>query len=100
MLLATHIFGQAQANAVADYMARESDFDACAKSYMGESLLGVAGEMRRMFHRELGAGCIAAKRQIEWLAEKWPKIYPVCRAKFDAGDLRAFDRCWGRGAFQ
>ena len=100
MLLATRIFGPAQANAVADYMTREAQLDPCAHSYMGESLLGVAGKMRLRFHTELGTGCISAARQIAWLAKTWPKIYPVCRAKFGAGDLAAFDRCWGRGAFQ
>lgn len=100
MLLATRIFGQAQASTVADYMTRESDLDPCAHSWMGESLLGVAGTMRFRFHRELGPACISVVRQIEWLAKMWPKFYPVCREKFDRGELSAFDRCWGRGAFE
>ena len=74
MLLATRIFGQAQASVIADYMTRESDLDPCAHSWMGESLLGVAGTMRFRFHRELGPGCISVARQIEWLAEDVAKV--------------------------
>jgi hypothetical protein len=98
LLFATGIFGEPQSAAVADYMQRESTLNPCASSWRGESLLGVAGVMRKRFHNDLGAGCASIPRQIEWLAHNWPKLYPKCREKFDAGDLKAFDRCWGRGA--
>lgn len=98
MLIATGIFRAPQANAVADYMQRGSQFQPCAHSWRGESLLDVAGPMRKRFHVDLGPGCISVERQIAWLAVNWPKLYPECRAKFDAGDLTAFQRCWGDGA--
>ena len=100
LLLATGVFGWPQASIVADYMFRGSRFDPCAYSHLGESLLDVAGPMRKRFHAELGPGCISIERQIAWLAGTWPKLYPVCREKFDHGDMKAFDRCWGRGAFK
>lgn len=97
MLIATGVFGAPQANAVADYMERGSRFDPCAYSKLGESLLDVAGIMRTRYHAELGSGCVDPKRQVEWLAATWPKLYSECRKRFDAGDLNAFQRCWGYG---
>ena len=92
-------FGHPQAVAIERYMEREAgpELDACANSWMGEGLVGVAGEMRRAYHRDLGPGCQSAERQVMWLAREWPRRYPFCAARFAAGDLSAWQRCWGEG---
>jgi hypothetical protein len=98
LLLATGLFGRPQAEAILAYSWGESRFDPCARSRMGEGLIGVAGTLRRLLHREVGtAGCVSPEAQVAFLARHWPALYPECAARFDAGDLGAFRRCWGRG---
>lgn len=102
LLLATGIFGEPQARAVVEFSSRNMGLDPCARSTLGEGLFDVAGELRRDFHREEWPaqfagipGCIAPERQVAFLVRHW-RDRP-CRARFDAGDLSAFRRCWGLG---
>jgi hypothetical protein len=97
LLLATGVFAQPQAEAVVAF-ARVNGLDPCAASWMGEGLFDVAGTLRRDLHREEGAGCVSAERQVAFLVRHWTaSYYTRCRAAFDRGDLGAFRRCWGLG---
>ena len=97
MLMASG-FGQPQAKEIVHYAIGESRLQVCARSWMGEGLIGVAGKMRRKLHDYARmSGCVPAQVQIAFLAHEWPQLYPACSAKFRAGDLPAFRRCWGRG---
>lgn len=96
MLLGTGVFELPQAQAVVAYAQRESGLDPCAKSWMGEGLFGLSGKLRREQHDEAGmSGCVPVEHQIEFMVAKWSER--ACRVRFDAGDLSAFQRCWGRG---
>jgi hypothetical protein len=97
LLLATGVFAPPQAGAIVDYAWGESRLQPCAHSWSGKGLIGVAGTMRRRLRAAEGPGCVSAERQIDFLAREWPRLYPACAARFAAGDLRAFKRCWGRG---
>jgi hypothetical protein len=70
-------------------------------------LVDATRELRGELHRvasltmQAGAGsretCIPAEVQIAFLKEAFPRHYPACAARFVAGDLAAFQRCWGEG---
>jgi hypothetical protein len=100
-------FGQQQAAAIVDYSHSQSgidqqgerQLDPCATSWMGDGLFGLTRQLRRDLHREAGtAGCVPAAAQVGFIARAWPEYYPHCAARFAAGDLRAFRRCFGLGA--
>lgn len=83
--------------------------DPCARSALGEGLVDVTGILRGELHRfasdpDVGnrslTSCVPAAVQIAWLAQAFPRHYPTCAARFAAGDLAAFDRCWGKGRRQ
>jgi len=93
-------FGEPQARAIADYSGTQSGpkLDACAKSPMGDGLFGLTRQLRRDLHREAGTqGCVAPDAQVAFIAQAWPRYYPHCAARFAAGDLHAFRRCFGLG---
>ena len=97
-------FAQPQAEAIAAYSktqaagVAESDMDPCATSWMGDGLFGLTQQLRRDLHREAGTrGCVSPERQVAFVARVWPQYYPRCAARFAAGDLRAFSRCFGLG---
>jgi hypothetical protein len=93
-------FAQPQAEAIAVYMKSQAgeDMDPCATSWMGDGLFGLTRQLRRDLHREAGtSGCVSAEQQVAFVARVWPQYYPNCAARFAAGDLRAFRRCFGLG---
>jgi len=96
-------FSQPQAQAIAVYSQsqaglNEDEMDPCARSWMGDGLFGLTQQLRRDLHSEAGTkGCVPAERQVEFVARVWPQYYPHCAARFAAGDLRAFRRCFGLG---
>jgi len=96
-------FAQPQAQAIAVYSRSQSgldrtDMDPCASSWMGEGLFGLTQRLRYDLHREAGTpGCVPAAEQVSFVARAWPHYYPHCAARFAAGDLHAFERCFGRG---
>lgn len=93
-------FAEPQAQAIATYTQSQAgeDLDPCAKSWMGDGLFGLTRQLRRDLHREAGTnGCVPAERQVAYVARVWPQYYPNCAARFAAGDLRAFHRCFGLG---
>ncbi|HWD59016.1 MAG TPA: hypothetical protein VG308_12085 [Stellaceae bacterium] len=93
-------FAQPQAEAIAVYTQTQAgdDMDPCARSWMGDGLFGLTQDLRRGLHREAGTrGCVAPEQQVAYVARVWPELYPHCAARFAAGDLRAFRRCFGLG---
>lgn len=96
-------FAQPQAEAIAVYSQSQAgldryQMDPCARSWMGDGLFGLTQQLRRDLHREAGTpGCVPAEEQVNFVARVWPQIYPRCAARFAAGDLRAFSRCFGLG---
>ena len=96
-------FAQPQAQAIAAYSLTqagldETRMDPCATSWMGDGLFGLTQQLRRDLHREAGTwGCVPAEQQVNFVARVWPRYYPRCAARFAAGDLRAFHRCFGLG---
>jgi hypothetical protein len=99
LLLAVGL-AEPQARAIVVYSASQSgaELDPCATSSLGDGLFGLTQGLRRDLHREAGtAGCIAPELQVRFLAHAWPSHYPACAARFAAGDLRAFRRCFGLG---
>jgi hypothetical protein len=96
-------FAQPQAAAIAAYSQTqagvdETQMDPCATSWMGDGLFGLTQQLRRDLHREAGTkGCVSAERQVAYVARVWPQYYPRCAARFAAGDLRAFHKCFGLG---
>jgi hypothetical protein len=93
-------FPEPQARAIAVYSSSQAgqQLDPCAKSWMGDGLFGLTRELRRQLHREAGTqGCVAADKQVAFVAHAWPRYYPNCAARFAAGDLPAFRRCFGLG---
>jgi len=96
-------FAQPQAQAIAVYSQSQAGLDPdtmdpCARSWMGDGLFGLTQQLRRDLHREAGTnGCVPAEQQVAFVARVWPHYYPRCAARFAAGDLRAFRRCFGLG---
>jgi hypothetical protein len=93
-------FAQPQAEAIAVYSNSQSgqQLDPCASSWMGDGLFGLTRQLRRDLHRQAGTqGCVPAQQQVQFVAHVWPQYYPRCAARFAAGDLRAFSRCFGLG---
>src|ERR1700691_3539147 len=96
-------FAQPQAEAIAIYSQTqagldEDEMDPCARSWMGDGLFGLTQQLRRDLHREAGTnGCVSPEQQVQFVARAWPHGYPNCAARFAAGDLRAFRRCFGLG---
>jgi hypothetical protein len=99
-------FSEPQAVAIEAYshsqsgvdQAGERLLDPCAKSWMGDGLFGLTQQLRRDLHEEAGTnGCVAPAMQVAFVAQAWPKYYPRCAARFAAGDLRAFQKCFGLG---
>src|SRR5580700_5063649 len=96
-------FAQPQAEAIAIYSQTQAGsdqdtVDPCATSWMGDGLFGLTRQLRRDLHREAGTyGCVSAEQQVQFVARVWPQYYPNCAARFAAGDLRAFRRCFGLG---
>jgi hypothetical protein len=96
-------FAQAQAEAITDYSQSQAglnqdQMDPCARSWMGDGLFGLTQTLRRDLHREAGTnGCVPAEAQVQFVARVWPEHYPRCAARFAAGDLLAFRRCFGLG---
>ncbi len=93
-------FAEPQAHAITTYAHSQSgeQLDPCATSWMGDGLFGVTRQLRRELHREAGTGgCVPPEQQVQFLARAWPEHYPQCSARFAAGDLAAFQRCWGLG---
>src|SRR5215472_15054442 len=94
-------FAQPQAAAIAAYSKTqagvdEEQMDPCATSWMGDGLFGLTQQLRRDLHREAGTkGCVSAEQQVAYVARVWPQYYPRCAARFAAGDLRAFHKCFG-----
>ncbi len=77
---------------------RHSPLDPCAKSRLGEGLVDVTGRLRGELHRFARVrGCVAPAVQVRFLLEAFPRHYPNCARRFMAGDLGAFQRCWGEG---
>jgi hypothetical protein len=97
-------FAQPQAAAIAVYSQSQAGLDQermdpCARSWMGDGLFGLTQQLRRDLHREAGTpGCVPPEVQVSFVARVWPQYYPHCAARFAAGDLRAFSRCFGLGA--
>jgi hypothetical protein len=96
-------FAQPQAEAIAAYSQTQAgvdqeEMDPCARSWMGDGLFGLTQQLRRDLHREAGTqGCVSAEQQVAFVARVWPQYYPRCSARFAAGDLRAFRKCFGLG---
>jgi hypothetical protein len=93
-------FGKPQAEAIAVYSHSQSgsELDPCASSWMGDGLFGLTQQLRYDLHRQAGTpGCVAPEQQVAFVAHAWPQYYPRCAARFAAGDLRAFSRCFGLG---
>ncbi|HTW51727.1 MAG TPA: hypothetical protein VME45_07520 [Stellaceae bacterium] len=93
-------FAQPQAEAIAAYSQTQAgpEIDPCASSWMGDGLFGLTRELRRDLHVEAGTrGCVSPQEQVAYVARVWPQYYPHCAARFAAGDLRAFRRCFGLG---
>jgi hypothetical protein len=96
-------FAQPQAKAIAVYSLSQAglnqdELDPCATSWMGDGLFGLTRQLRRGLHREAGTqGCVPAVQQVQFVARVWREYYPHCAARFAAGDLRAFRRCFGLG---
>jgi hypothetical protein len=96
-------FAQPQAEAIAVYSQTQAgldqyQMDPCARSWMGDGLFGLTQQLRRDLHREAGtSGCVPPERQVQFVARVWPQYYPHCAARFAAGDLHAFRRCFGLG---
>jgi hypothetical protein len=99
-------FEPLQAAAIEDYSHSQSGvdeygeerLDPCAKSWMGDGLFGLTQQLRRDLHREAGTpGCVPPAAQVQFIAHAWPEHYPRCAARFAAGDLNAFQRCFGLG---
>ena len=96
-------FAQPQARAIAVYSQTQAgvdqeEMDPCARSWMGDGLFGLTQDLRRQLHREAGTkGCVAPEAQVAFVARVWPQYYPRCAARFAAGDLKAFRRCFGLG---
>jgi hypothetical protein len=96
-------FAQPQAEAIAVYSLSQAgldqyQMDPCASSWMGDGLFGLTQQLRRDLHRQAGTpGCVPAEQQVSFVARVWPQYYPHCAARFAAGDLRAFRRCFGLG---
>ena len=96
-------FAQPQAQAIAVYSYSQSglkrdEMNPCASSWMGDGLFGLTRKLRRDLHREAGTeGCVSPKQQVSFVARVWPIYYPHCAARFAAGDLPAFRRCFGLG---
>jgi hypothetical protein len=100
-------FAQPQAVAIEAYSHTQAGadqdgerlLDPCASSWMGDGLFGLTRDLRRDLHAQAGTnGCIAAEQQVAFVARAWTTYYPHCAARFAAGDLRAFARCFGLGA--
>ncbi|HXC27498.1 MAG TPA: hypothetical protein VNV38_06030 [Stellaceae bacterium] len=92
-------FAQPQAQAIVNYAEIESgqQLDYCARSWMGEGLFGLTQRLRRDLHQEAGTdGCVSPNVQVQFIARVWPYYYPECAVRFAAGDLKLFDRCFGR----
>jgi len=105
-LLVSVGFSEPQAQAIENYAVSQAGYqidgehilDPCAKSWMGDGLFGLTQELRRSMHAEAGTkGCVSAEGQVQFLAHAWPEHYPNCAAKFDAGNLRVFKKCFGLG---
>jgi hypothetical protein len=99
-------FGEQQATAIEAYSHSQAGvdqdgerrLDPCASSWMGDGLFGLTRQLRRELHAEAGTnGCVPAAAQVSFVAHAWPEYYPRCAARFAAGDLRAFRRCFGLG---
>ena len=96
-------FAKPQAQAIATYSQTQAGvdqdtLDPCARSWMGDGLFGLTQDLRRELHREAGTkGCVSADQQVAYVARVWPEYYPRCAARFAAGDLRAFRKCFGLG---
>jgi hypothetical protein len=99
-------FAQPQAIAIADYSHSQAGvdqdgqrlLDPCAKSWMGDGLFGLTQQLRRALHATAGTrGCVPPETQVAFVAQVWPEYYPHCAARFAAGDLQAFRRCFGLG---
>ena len=93
-------FAQPQAEAITVYSKSQAgeQIDPCARSWMGDGLFGLTRQLRRDLHREAGTqGCVPAVQQVAFVARAWPHYYPHCAARFAAGDLPAFRRCFGLG---
>jgi hypothetical protein len=96
-------FTQPQAEAIAVYSHSQSgldpdELDPCASSRLGDGLFGLTQQLRFDLHREAGTtGCVSAEEQVQFVARVWPEYYPHCAARFAAGDLQAFRRCFGLG---
>src|ERR1700733_8669567 len=96
-------FAEPQAKAIAVYSHSQAGLDQegqvldpCARSWMGDGLFGLSQQLRRDLHREAGTnGCVPPEQQVQFVARAWPEHYPNCAARFAAGDLRAFRRCFG-----
>jgi len=97
-------FAQPQAAAIEAYSHTQAGsdqdserlLDPCATSWMGDGLFGLTRELRSALHAEAGTkGCVAADRQVAFVARAWPVYYPHCAARFAAGELRLFSKCFG-----
>lgn len=110
-LLVAAGFAAPQAQAIARYSAVEASperaafrpampLDDCANSRRGEGLLGVTKGLRWDLHiygEKASWECIPPETQAAYLAWAFPAHYPGCAARFAAGELGAFRRCWGGG---
>jgi len=105
-LLVSVGFPEPQAKAIETYSHSQSGadingerlLDPCAKSWMGDGLFGLTQELRRSLHEEAGTrDCVPPELQVRFLVHAWPEHYPNCAARFAAGDLRVFRRCFGLG---
>jgi len=105
-LLVSAGFAEPQAYAIEKYAVTQAGYeidgehilDPCAKSWMGDGLFGLTRELRRSMHAEAGTrGCVSAEDQVRFITHAFPEHYPNCAARFVAGDLRAFRRCFGLG---
>ena len=105
-LLVSAGFSQPQAKAIENYVHSQAGVDAdgerlmdpCATSWMGDGLFGLTRSLRRSLHAEARtSGCVAPETQVQFVVHAFPEHYPHCAARFDAGDLRAFRRCFGLG---
>lgn len=119
LMLLSAGFQQPQADTIHAFMCRATcgdrnpahrltaDLNPCANSRYGEGLVDVTRTLRGELHRFASLtvqavagsreGCIPAEVQIAFLKEAFPRHYPNCAKRFDAGDLAAFQRCWGAG---
>lgn len=105
-LLVSVGFAEPQAHAIEHYAVSQAGYetdgedilDPCAKSWMGDGLFGLTKDLRRSMHAEAGTrGCVPPEEQVRFIAHAWPEYYPNCAAKFAAGNLRLFSKCFGLG---